>query len=156
MDVTTGNERILYKVDQPLFITGVWNDVSPDGKELVFWLTKIDERIGRLLAIPTTAAAGEAEPRELLRFHSEGIPTYMDAKYTPDGRYILLIRPEADPTVGRIWRIPVAGGEPEPLGLARKGLGGLPDIHPNGRALAWAEGQGHTEIWVMEHYLPRK
>lgn len=156
MDVETGNERILYKVKQPLFITGVWSDVSPDGKDLVFWCYKIDDRTGRLLVIPTSTAAGVAEPRELLTFRAEANPPYADAKYTPDGRYILVIHRESDPTVGRIWRIPVAGGEPEPLGLARRGLGTLPDIHPDGRALAWAEGQGHTEIWVMEHYLPRK
>jgi len=154
-DLETGSERILYKVDEPSWITN-WADLSPAGTELAFWLREGQPpgpRTGRLLVIPTAAREGRAEPRELRRFQSDANPTDVDVGYTPDGRYILFIRREDD-GIGRIWRIPAAGGEAKPLGFARRMLGKLPDFHPDGRTLAFAEGQGRNEVWVMENYLP--
>jgi len=155
LEVESGRERILYRVDQPEYIP-VWNDVSPDGRELAFWLYQLQERTGRLLVIPTAAPAVAVAPREVLSFKAEGNPPATDAKWTRDGRHLLFIQREDDPAVGRLWRVPAAGGEPEPLGLARNGLGRVPAVHPDGRTVAFAEGQEHTEIWVMENYLPRR
>jgi len=146
LELESGRERVLYQVDEPVWITN-WDDLSPDGTELAFWLREgqgDEERTGRLLVIPTTVPAGGAEPRELLRFQGRTTPADVDVQYTPDGRYLLFIQREGN-TVGRIWRIPAAGGEPESLGLARDRMGRLPDIHPDGRTLAFAEGQAHME-----------
>jgi Tol biopolymer transport system component len=155
LDLETGNERVLYRADHPLFII-IWNEVSPDGRELAFWIGDLVERSGRLLVIPTEASADEREPREVMTFQGAGnTPSFTNVAWTPDGQYLLILgREEENPAIGRMYRIPAAGGELEPLGLARRGLGRLPDLHPDGRTLVFAEGQGHIEIWVMESYLP--
>jgi Tol biopolymer transport system component len=156
MDVETGTERILYKVEQPFFIP-IWNSVSPDGREMAFWLFDLNERIGQLLVIPTTGDPGKVEPREIVRLEGfANTPPAAGVAWTPDGRHLLFIRREGDTEIGRLWRVPATGGEPEPLGFAREGMSTLPDFHPDGRTLAFAEGQGSMEIWVMENYLPRK
>lgn len=54
-----------------------------------------------------------------------------------------------------LWRVPVAGGEPEQLGLEMEKLR-QPTISPDGRRLAFTAGGTQNETWIMENFLPGK
>ena len=56
----------------------------------------------------------------------------------------------------QLWRVAVAGGEPQKLEIAMPGLGHL-RVHPNGRRIAFdAEAQPERiEVWVMKNFLPQ-
>ena len=74
--------------------------------------------------------------------------------WTPDGRYVLFVK--ANPNnqnLRSLWRVPVAGGEPEDLGLEMDRLR-HPVISADGRKIAFTAGGSKTEVWVMENFLP--
>jgi Tol biopolymer transport system component len=78
--------------------------------------------------------------------------------WTPDGRYILFSAPDpADMRSWDLWRMPVAGGKPEKIGLQRTwGIWSL-TVRPDGRQLAFTGKGGpdtDAELWVMKNFLP--
>ncbi len=80
---------------------------------------------------------------------------YVAPEWTPDGRYVLFVRP-ADPSWKRLefWRVPVEGGKPEKIGLAMEQLN-HPSFHPDGRNLAFTGMKPRQEVWAMQNFLPR-
>jgi Tol biopolymer transport system component len=81
--------------------------------------------------------------------------------WTPDGRYLLF--PKVKDEAVELWRISVAGGEPQNLGLTPRKMGGLNvspmgglSIHPDGLRIAFtgAESKHGAEIWAIENFLP--
>ncbi len=121
--------------------------LSPDGKRLAV-LNRTDPRILRV--IPT--AGGEA--REVARFGLVGdwnIPT----AWTPDGKYILLSKPDGSDSVkGKwdLWRVRVEGGELQRLDL---GMRCEPSVRPDGRMIAFtSRGRASIdEVWVLDNLL---
>lgn len=57
-----------------------------------------------------------------------------------------------DQSLRSLWRVPVAGGEPEDLGLEMEKLR-QPVISADGRKIAFTAGGRKTEVWVMENFL---
>ena len=73
-------------------------------------------------------------------------------EWTRDGKHLLMARRLGAPTVpSELWRVPVTGGEPENLGLAVWGRGGL-SLHPNGKRLAYTYQGGTVELWAVENF----
>jgi Tol biopolymer transport system component len=121
----------------------VFEDLSPDGREMVFQ----DDS-----AIKIAPLDGGA-PRELFRG-----PLWYVPRWTSDGRSI--IAQALDTKTGwytatsELWRIPVQGGTPLKLDLS---IAGMQDfaLHPDNRRFAFSVSEGtRTELWVLENFLP--
>jgi Tol biopolymer transport system component len=136
-NLETGREKELYRtrsIDRSLAL-------SPDGQQLAFSAQDGGTQSWVLKALPVAGG----EPRELLRIKDpERITTIA---WMPDGRHLLFGKGD------EMWRIPVAGGEPQRLGLAMDRLRGL-SVHPDGRRIAFTSGAPEIEVWVMENLLP--
>lgn len=94
------------------------------------------------------------EPRELFRSPWPGfIPGNQGLEWTPDGRYLLVVRGSMSTEIGELLRIPAQGGEVQTMGLTAKGLSS-PSVRPDGKQLAYhAVSEASNEIWVMENFL---
>ena len=94
--------------------------------------------------------------RELFRFRlSETIGNDQIA-WTADGSNILFVRTTGIDGTPELWRIPIAGGEPQRTGLSMKDMRFV-TVHPDGRRIAFKSGEGREasgEVWVLENFLP--
>jgi len=141
-----GTEKELYRFTHRLGMTG---SLSPDGQWLAF-VTREKKRA--LTIIPTKGG----EPKVLLRFeHVGGHPTALT--WSADGKFILFsLSLKKQGLQKSLWRIPVAGGEPQNLGLRMAFYDNL-SAHPDGRRVAFSSygaSWKNPEIWVMENFLP--
>ena len=151
LDVETGEERVL--AERNVY----WPAVSHDRRQVVF-TREMDGASGELVVVP--AAGGE--PRSLLRFETEGPRWPLNPAWGPEGRhiyYVLRGTSEDDPARG-LWRVPIAGGEPEKMVWAAEeylngsGTRSPVQFHPDGSRIALVRRQQGAEVWVMEDFLP--
>jgi Tol biopolymer transport system component len=66
---------------------------------------------------------------------------------------LLVVRHTGKDGIPELWRIPVAGGEPQRTGLSVEGMG-LFSLHPDGRRIAFESGNPSVEareLWVLEN-----
>ena len=141
-----GTEKSLYRFTHRLEMTG---SLSPDGQ----WLAVVTRARNRALTIIPTKGG---EPKVLFRFeHVGGHPTALT--WTADGKYILFSLSQKNQGLQKsLWRIPVAGGEPQNLGLRMAFYDNL-SAHPDGSRIAFSSygaSWKNPEIWVMENFLP--
>lgn len=104
-----------------------------------------------MVVAPT--AGGEA--RELARFTGGSSPREradgLGLAWSPDQRFLFYIRPE----IRAIWRVPVAGGTPENIGVSMNRMRAL-RLHPDGRRITFdSVVDAPSELWVLENFLPR-
>jgi Tol biopolymer transport system component len=137
---------------------GVSLAVSPDGTLVAYLLaTQAAGRAGSVVVAP--AAGGES--REVLRFSNESrtdaslVPRHVEEglglAWSPDQRYLFFVRPR----ISAIWRVPVADGEAQNIGVSMNGIGAL-RIHPDGRRIAFdSVVDAPSEVWVLENFLPK-
>jgi Tol biopolymer transport system component len=94
------------------------------------------------------------EPRVILREPKwNGGARYNTLEWTPDQRYLLYVRDEEDGT--SLWRVPVAGGESEPLRVLMQASIKAPQMHPDGKSIFFTAIESRrTEVWVLENFLP--
>lgn len=143
-DLATGQERELYRAP---FIERFTLSLSPDGRWLAF-LNRTDNRVLRI----TPANGGE--PRELYRFVHRG-NHFINHAWTADGKHILLSRWRSEQgSPWTLWRVPVAGGEPQEAGLEMRC--DTLSVHPDGQRIAFSASSRpvSSEVWVMENFLP--
>jgi Tol biopolymer transport system component len=104
------------------------------------------------------APAAGGESREVLRFSDEPRPNAglvasrfqegLGLAWSPDQRYLFFVRPK----ISAIWRVPVAGGEAENIGVNGRQL----RVHPDGRRIAFdSVVDPRSEVWALENFLPR-
>jgi Tol biopolymer transport system component len=125
-NLETGEEKEVVK------IKGINYDLSPDGKNIVFW----GDGVTSIISVDGGA------PRELYR----GPVTY--ARWTGDGRSIV-VKVGSD-----YWRIPAQGGTPVKLALTFDKVIFF-TVHPDNRQIAFSVNEGvKRELWVMENFLP--
>ncbi len=151
-DLETGEERELYRF--PTLERGIRISLSSDGR----WLSFMNAGWGAERVLRVVPASGGVA-REVWSFGptKPGTPGGSHT-WSPDGQHILFSQPDYDDLPHWVlWRVPVAGGPPEKLGLSRRwGIGSL-TVHPSGRQIAMAGGGGpstSSEVWMMENFLP--
>jgi Tol biopolymer transport system component len=123
--------------------------VSPDGSTLALSLQALDEMKHQIVVLP--ANGGDARA---LTPPTNGI---FSISWTPDGKAILYSmyksHLDASEQVTNLWRVGVAGGEPQLVGLEMEAIR-YPRFHPDGRRIVFAAGGASFELWVMEDFLP--
>ena len=119
---------------------GMFYDLSPDGREVVF---EVDSAVN-------IVSLNGGEPRELFR----GLAQHYNLKWTRDGRYIIA---QARGTASsEIWQVPAQGGTPLKLDLSVPKLQYFA-LHPDNRRFAFSVDEGSkAELWVLENFLPKE
>jgi Tol biopolymer transport system component len=151
-DIETGQEREITRVPFMWPASG-WTEttVSPDGRYLAF-RRAVDESWTALMLVPATGG----ELRELYRFRLQSEPErYGELSWTRDGRNVLFVRGTGKNGMPELWRIPIAGGEPQRTGLSMEGMR-IVAAHPDGRRIAFDSSKFSTapgEVWVLENFL---
>jgi Tol biopolymer transport system component len=141
-DLGSGRTEEIYKAP----VGWVWSiAVSPDGSSLAVALRTNSGP--QLVILPE--AGGEARGLATPQGHRVS-----SIAWTPDGRAILYPWPNFERRRWDLWRLPVAGGDPEPIGLEMEAAIGQLRLHPDGRRLAFVAGSSAAELWVMEDFLP--
>lgn len=156
VDVRTGERKVLYDEN-----TSYFPGLSPDGEYMAFGA--YDGGIPALMVMPTSGGT----PRVLVRFegsHSiKGIEMVRGIVWSADQRTIIYAlggEPEGE-TGGGLWRVPVDGGIPQRINLSVNGhLGPVSPLslrlHPDGHRIAFDDNESHSEIWIMEDFLPAR
>ena len=125
--------------------------VSPDGAQVAY--------LGKYSVVVASATGGE--PRAVARFSGYWTAQERDdglgLAWSPDGRYLFFVRPESDTGDGSktVWRVPLAGGQAENVGLSMDRIRAL-RMHPDGRRLAFdSVVDPLSEVWALENFLPK-
>jgi len=142
----TGKERELVKVSRTYMGRLA---CSRDSRWLAF--VRPGGESAALFIVPV----GGGETRELPKARGLHSQHGGEIAWTPDGRYLLVVR-HAGPPQGKtqLWRVPVDGGDPQPVGPAMEQIH-FPSVHPDGRRFSFTSGFfSRPEIWVMENFLP--
>jgi Tol biopolymer transport system component len=149
-DIETGQQREIARVPD---LAGGFPKlkVSPDSKNLALRLSVDGDKWTALRLVPATGG----EWRELCRFPQSETAASWDLAWTPDGSSLLMVRGTGKDGMPELWRIPIAGGEPQKTGLSMKGMRFVA-AHPDGRRIALDNGgeEGSGEVWVLENFLP--
>jgi hypothetical protein len=121
--------------------------VSPDGLQIAMVL---------LGGIVEVMPAGGGQSREVFR-PAPNSDQFTGAlrhalAWTPDQRFLLWVRGD-DRT---LWKVPVAGGQAEKVGLPMESLKNLA-VHPDGKQLVFdaATEEPMREIWALDSFLSR-
>jgi len=140
-DLDTQQKKEVYKSDWQIFRM----DLSPDGKQLVFWEGK--DNTLKLISVDG------GQPKVLLKLEEGGVNS---VAWSADGKGIFFSKIIEGGKTGKceLWRISSTGGEPEKFDLTGDGLIDL-NIHPGGSRIAFTLWQADEEVWVMENFLPK-
>jgi Tol biopolymer transport system component len=136
--------------------------VSPDDSQIAYlgtgteWAWE-DSRLAGLVVAPATGG----EPRAIANFFGNSTARQsndgLGLAWSPDQRHLFFVRPEGDTGDGSksVWRVPLAGGEAENIGISMNRIRGL-RMHPDGRRIAFdSVVDPLSEVWVLENFLPK-
>jgi WD40 repeat protein len=113
---------------------------SPDGRTIAYATNDVAGRSRIMLA----AASGDGTSREI----ANRLPIYTDMSFAPDGQSIVFAEYEPQRTMFDIWRLPIAGGSPQPI-LVTPAFEHEAQLHPNGRWLTYVSTEsGPGEVYV--------
>ena len=84
--------------------------------------------------------ANGGDARDLLRTGSGQEEGLRGVEWTRDGRYLLFNRK------GEVWRIPSQGGQAQSLGIASRTRSATISVHPDGRRIAFTDGELVPEV----------
>lgn len=145
-DLASGAERILFR-DNAQNMTP-----SPDGRSIAFtYATGKDVSESRLVVMPVEGG----EPRLVTATRHPETMALDSVTWTADGKQ-LLYATRGDGGNGSLWRVPVAGGEPQKLPVPVQGAFVSLRVHPDGRRILFTSGERSSEIWVLENLLPTR
>ena len=141
-DLETQQKKEVYRSDWQIFHM----DLSPDGKQVVFYEGKDDTL--KLISV------NGGKPTALLKLEKGGVNS---VAWSPDGKDIFFSKTIKGGKTGKceLWRIPSVGGTPVKFDLTAGGLIDL-NIHPKGSHLAFTLWNVSEEVWIMENFLPKK
>jgi Tol biopolymer transport system component len=128
--------------------------VSPDGSQVaVLKSLEGTPNVDFPSAIDLVPAAG-GPSREVFR-----APVWLDGSrynalaWTADQRFLLFARGCEANCPNVIWRVPVAGGAAQEIGLVMPGIKS-PAVHPDGRRIVFGSSDGGSpEVWALENFL---
>jgi Tol biopolymer transport system component len=154
-DIASGTERQIIRrpVRDNAGATFALN-LSPDGRFIATTSNDESTKSSVVLLVPVSGG----EPRELLRVSQPQVFT-ATASWMPDGRAVLVIKSLnfGWPGIGNeLWIVPIDGSQPRKIDLGTTtGLGPAVRVHPDGRQIAYAVGEGEkSEVWALENFLP--
>jgi len=82
--------------------------------------------------------------------------TLWGAAWSPDDRFVYFARRPDEKSAYELFRVPVAGGNAESMGLKVEDLRDL-NIAPDGTRIAFSIGAvNRPEIWAIKGFLPAK
>lgn len=163
VELASGREREIYR--WPCYSMDWWWALSPDKRTIA----GVFDRGGDPQADPSelrwslkTVTLDDGTARDLAEFYpwignnAAGPAGFPDILWTPDSRFVRLrtcLSP--DQLIGSLNRCPNWSFDVE-TGEARRLADDAPmgAIHPDGRRVAFADGETAYEVWVMEGYLP--
>ncbi len=150
LHVETGEEALLHADD-----VNRYPALSPDGRYIAF--AAEDSGEPALVVVPGTGG----DPRVVARFGgSDPAPDISEIRgmaWSSDGNAILYLR--VDEAGRGLWKVSAKGGDPDRIELPA----GWPHelisarelrIHPDGQRLVFNMVRGHSEVWIMEKFLP--
>ncbi len=125
-------------------------ELSPDGRSVAVWWVAGNEPSrppsSTILLVPT----GGGEPREVWHATATDGGLRLSLAWGPGGRTLLVVR-----VVGagaQLWSIAIDSGEQRRLDLSLQyGIGIR--VHPDGRQVAYLDGENKFEIMVLENFL---
>lgn len=158
-DATTGEQRELYVqhpgVDPMVQVVGDGPEdefmfrsmaLSPDERQLAL----VSYGGDALRLMPVTGGP----PSDLVRARDGDFGNIV--AWTPDGEHLLVTRASGDgesgaagATMELLWKVPLDGSEGEPVGLELSAT--RLQLHPDGRRLAFIDGERKIEVWTMEN-----
>ena len=115
--------------------------LSPDGQWLAFVSTSQDRDA---LLVSKVGQAIRLSTRQLASVPKGGIS---GVEWTGNNSHLLVSTP-SKPVAG-LWRVSLAGGQPERLPIALDRQGGV-RLHPDGRRVAYTRGAIQSELWKMD------
>lgn len=128
--------------------------VSPDSKQLAYLVSVRPGAASYLAVIPAIGG----QPREVFR----GTPwidgsRYSALSWTPDSRNLVFARGSAGAGAPwTLWRVPITGGDPQPLGISFRGQIRSPEFHPDGRKIVFGgSDNADSELWALENFFPK-
>lgn len=135
-----------------------WFAVSPDKSKFAFVLEDTVAKQSSLEVMPIDGGPSV----QLFREASDRLIGTAGIAWSPDQRFIVFVRAapaELDRLDVAFWRIPSAGGDPLPIGIALRGVLdamslAYPSIHPDGRRFTYTRNDRYSELHVLEHFLP--
>lgn len=147
-DLDTGQETTIYETTTPLDLPRM--ALSPDLQQIAVILVNHSRQSSSLNVM---SIRGD-DMRLLVQVGPPDAITngWEILAWSPDARSIFFAK-DIHGGKHELWRVAVAGGEPQKMNLP---LNGLWDVkaHPDGKRLAIASGPLQAEIWVMENFLP--
>ena len=155
-DIRTGSERELYKLGGSGMEAVNSVTISPDGSQVAF-LSKQKARDASVSTVETSlvvvaTAGGPPRPLKSLKLparFSDGLA------WSPDSRYIYYFMGPAALAPCELFRIGIAEGQAESMGLTADYLR-EPNISPDGTRIAFSIGDvDKVEIWTLENFLPQ-
>ncbi|UCG85361.1 MAG: PD40 domain-containing protein [Gemmatimonadota bacterium] len=147
LSLENGSEEVLYRGGPYPNVMVEPTGMSPDYREIAF--LDHDETGGQSIKI-MPIAGGTA--RALARFDSGDPGPLWNLRWSFDEQYVFYVRRGDDDP--ELWRVPVAGGDPEKLDWFTNLNAAQVRFHPDGRRVALTRGQSGHEIWVMDGFLP--
>jgi Tol biopolymer transport system component len=144
-DLQSGRETEILRKPGLIYVS-----VSPDGQRVV-----VGAQENRAIVLRVMPATG-GPLRELITNRVEGT-SYRVCSWTPDGRYVIFAtNPKGSAPIENVqmWRVAAEGGEPQRLDVGVDSPYYL-RVHPDGRHVAVGTWSVATEIYVMEHFLPK-
>ncbi len=145
VDLVTGRQSTIYTTSYEYFF-GI--AVSPDGRQVALALRNQEPGTSTIQIVRSDGGAS----RELVRLPpTEQMSPYARLAWSPDGRDVYFGASRFDPQrmiTSEIRRAPVAGGEPQPIGLTGGALTSF-QISPDGRHVSFGVDDFMAEVWVM-------
>jgi Tol biopolymer transport system component/tRNA A-37 threonylcarbamoyl transferase component Bud32 len=154
-DVVAGSESPVFDfrkagIEVVAHVYGRGYRLSPDGRTLAYTAASREGETRSHSLWITGLDGGPA--RELVRVTAPDAVMFQD--WTPDGTAVLYTRwTIADgPQPVALWRVPIAGGEPQSLGFAPIGLRDV-SVHPDGSGITYTAGWPVAEVWTIDHLV---
>ncbi|HEX6323349.1 MAG TPA: hypothetical protein VFZ36_06455 [Vicinamibacterales bacterium] len=143
-DLASGHEKVVARTNALGLVP------SPDGK----WIAYTDPGTGKpaeshLVVSPIDGGT----PRRIVTLKAPETFATDSVAWSRDGRHLLFVKRNAQPS---LFKVPAAGGEPQPLDIAMSGATVGLRLHPDGRRVAFTSGEPMSEFWVLQGLLPSR
>ena len=133
-------------------------NLSPDGR----WIAaqKVESSTQSHSVVIMLVDGGQT--RDLLRTtENQRIVRFSGMPWTPDGRNVIvrkILGGDMRQSTSELWLVPITGAPPRKLDVDvsqwAAGNRGIISLSPDGRQIAFLSGQGNSEVWALENFLP--